>query len=141
MEQITRRDGAIYYGEQRCVDVDEAYERFRADYHKILGRAVYKRLDRLGRRTERIHECGFILDSGGQMDSTFDGTPRVRYTMALVIFCYCRIVGSWDMLGVTDDNYDDWLFHVFSKGSKCLRLTGKADKSGRTGKRLKTRYK
>lgn len=141
MEQITRRNGVIYYGEQQCVDIEDAYKRFRRDYHDGLGREVYKRLDRIGRREERIHGFGFIFDKSLDFGNDFSGCARVPYRMALVGMFYCRFIGIEDIQNVPEDRYEDWFDWAFSKGSGALRLVGRKDGSGRTSKRLKTKYR
>lgn len=142
MEDITRRDGKFYYGEQECDSVDDAYLRFRMDYHDSLGRDAFRRLDRLGQRRERIHGYGFELPGREKLDSEFFGFGRTRYRiLGLVGISYCRIVGLWDMPELDDEQFDRWFDWAFSKGSNGLVLVGRKDRSGRTSKRLKTRYK
>jgi hypothetical protein len=141
MEQIIRKDGAIYYGRILCKDADDAYVMFREDYHRDLGRAVYRRLDRIGKRTERIHGFGFVRD--GELDgSRFVGLQKVRYyVLGLIGIHYFRIMGRWDMEHISDEDYEDWLEWAFTKGTKALSQCGKNEKTGRTSKRLNKRYR
>lgn len=132
MEQITRRDDGYYYGERRCATANDAYGLFRADYHKGLGRVSYRRLDRAGRRVERIHGFGFVF--GERLGPGKWTSVRYRI-LGLVGVHYCRIVGCWEYLSVGDDEFDDWFDRVFERGNGLLRLVGKKDKSGRTAKR------
>ena len=143
MEQIIRKDGQIFYGEKRCIDAEDAYCRFRADYHASIGREAFLRINRIGQREERIHGYGFsfahMVSFGG--DGRGD-CGKVSYRiLGLVGMHYCRIVGSWDLPGFTEEEFERWFDWAFSRGSGALRLVGKNDKSGRTSKRLKTRYR
>jgi len=143
MEQIVRRDGQIYYGERRCESADDAYCRFRDDYHRALGRRAYDRLNRFGRREERVHGYGFVhsaeVDRGG-MDGRTDRKVPVRI-LGLVEGAYCRGVGAWDIPCESEEEFDRWFEWAFSRGSGVLRLVGRKDKAGRTSKRLKARYR
>lgn len=127
-----------YYGTVRCASADDAYLEFRAEYHSFIGRDSSRRLDRIGQRKERIHEFGFCRDSayGGE------GFPaKVRYRiLGLVGIHYCRVVGIWDIGGLEEEAVEEWIERAFTRGSGMLRLVGK-DKSGRTSKRLNTRYR
>ena len=120
MEQITRVDGRLYYGTKQCMSVDDAYSRFRDDYHRSLGREKSNRLDRLGQRKERIHGFGFVFSGDVSDLERFGGGKRYR----------CRLMGL-----------DDWLDWIFSRGNKSLITTGICDKVGRTNKRKNTRYR
>lgn len=140
MEQITKRDGDYYYGERRCDNADEAYGFLREDYHKSLGKQFYKRFDRVGQRKERIHSFGFFFDEDSKPKVRIE--HRVKYRMlGLVGIHYYRIVGVWDYKEVSADGFDEWFDAAFSQGSGTLRLVGRKDKSGRTSKRLKARYR
>lgn len=139
MEQIVKRDGRIYYGEQLCRDADDAYCHFRDEYHRSLGKRAYERLNRLGQRTERVHGYGFVfseqLDRGGVRVSA-----PVRL-LGIVEGAYCRGFGGWNLPDYTEEEFEQWFDWAFSKGSGALRLVGRNDKAGRTSKRLKTRYR
>ena len=143
MEQITRKEDTIYYGKIRCKDADEAYEHFREEYHDELGKRVYRRLNRVGQREERIHEFGFCFD--GRHDGGRDcGTVKKVDTRLLGLVCgsYCRVVGGWDYPDLYgDDEFDRWFDKAFSAESKALRLVGRNAKAGRTSKIANKRYR
>ena len=140
MEQITKHDGWFWYGRKRCLDADDAYRCFRNDHNASVGRAAYKRLDRLGQRKERVHGHGLIFSE--QPDGTgFLGTVVPTRILGLVEGAYCRIVGGRDMPDCTEEEFDRWFEWAFSKGSGALRLVGKNLKTGRTSKLLKKRYR
>ena len=141
MEQIVRRGGVLYYGERKCKSVDEAYACFREDYHRSLGRNAKRRLDRFGRREERVHGAGFIF-SGDDVLRRFDIGRRLdcRF-MGLVGISYVRSIGRWDYDHISDSDFEDYLDWVFSKGSGALRTLGLKEKTGRTSRRLNARYK
>ncbi len=139
MEQIVRRDGKVFYGKETCRDADDAYCRFREDYHASVGREAFLRLNRLGSRSERIHGFGFSFSSAVP---PFVQGARVSYRiLGLVGISYCRIVGGWDIPCDTEDEFERWLDWALSRGSGVLRLVGKNDKSGRTSRRLNTKYR
>ena len=143
MEQIIRKNGRIYYGERICEDADHAYRLYREDYHASIGCQAFLRLNRLGQREERIHGYGFTFAhpvSFERDDGGAGGKTRVRI-LGLVGISYCRIVGCWDWpADLSDDEFERWLDWALSRGSGALRTVGK-DKSGRTSKRLKARYR
>ena len=141
MEQITRRDGIYYYGDERCAGVEQVYERFREDYHSSVGRKAFQRLDRIGQRTERIHGFGYCFadERGGD---EFRRYGKVRYRMGgLVGISYSRILGLYDYAHIPDDEFEAWLDWAFTRGRGVLRLVGRRKNTGRTSKRLKTRYR
>ncbi len=138
MEQITKREGTIYYGEQRCTDIDAAYGLYRRDYHKSVGRAAYKRLDRLGQRRERVHGYGFVFERCPAYEGVQEKV-RTRL-LGLVSGSYCRIFGCWDV-PCGDEAFDDWFDFVFRKGSGLVSLVGTNEKAGRTSRRLRRRYR
>lgn len=142
MEQITKVDGIYYYGKQACKDADAAYGRFRGEYHMGLGRQVFKRLDRLGQRQERVHGFGFVFEGGSDYPGDFGSLGRAEYRIiGLVGICYCRIIGIWDIPEGVGGRIEEWLDWAFSRGSGALSLVDRKSRSGRTSKRLKTRYK
>ena len=144
MEQITKRDNVYLYGGRPCRDAEEAYGRLRDDYHRSLGRVAYKRLDRLGSRQERVHGYGFVFSGQRARDLELFGTGRderipVRI-IGLVAGSYGRILGGWD-IHCGDEEFDDWFDYIFRKGGDNLKTVGKRQKTGRTSKRLKRRYR
>lgn len=142
MEQITRKDGRIYYGTKQCVSVDDAYSRFRDDYHRSLGREKSNRLDRIGQRRERIHGFGFVFSGDVPGLERFGCRGRYRCRlMGLVGISYVRGVGIWDYSDVGDAEFEEWLDWIFSRGNKSLITAGIRDKVGRTNKRKNTRYR
>lgn len=143
MEKITKREGCYYYGENRCQDADDAYERFRNDYHESLGKRVYRRLNRVGQRVERVHEFGFCF-AGEWRTGSPDVQPRLVSTRLLGLVCgsYCRMLGEWDIPGeVRELDFEEWYDRTFSAGSKALRLVGRKAKAGRTSKLQNKRYR
>ena len=141
MEQITRRDGFYYYGDRRCRDVDEAYSRFRQEFHGNLGRQVVKRLDREGRRVERIHDFGFVFDDVA-LPGGLDRGGRVDYRiLGIVVISYARMFGIHDYPNVPDEGFEDWLDFALSKGSGVMRRVGTRQRTGRTSVRLRTRFR
>ncbi len=142
MEQIVSRGGVYYYGGESCADADDAYRKFRKDLHDSLGKEVFKRLDRIGRRRERVHGYGFFFDGGAPHSEEFAWMGRVPYRiLGLVQTSYCRMIGMWDVPDMPDDKYERWLEWAFSYGTKCLRRVGTDEKVGRTGKLLNRRYR
>ncbi len=140
MEQITRKDGRIYYGQRKCEDADDAYRRFRNDYHESVGRKAFFRLDRLGQRMERVHGFGFDFDGPVLPVKEHYGKTKYRL-LGLVDISYCRLVGLWDMPELGDGEWERWLDWAFSRNSGALSLVGRNDKSGRTARRLNARYR
>ena len=143
MEEITRKEGRIYYGAVLCGNANEAYCRFREDYHKSLGKAYYRRLNRPPRK-ERIHDSGMYLteEYHAELERRFKDKERVPCRiMGIVDICYVRMVGIWDCSDIAEQDFDDYMEWLFSRGSNALRLVGRGDMAGRTSKRLKTRYR
>lgn len=139
MEQIERRNNALWYGERRCNSADEAYRMFRDDYHRKLGRSVYLRLDRLGQRRERLHSFGFVFEKEPEIPYCA-GEFRCRL-LGMLDIGYVRTIGMWDYGKVDDDVFEDWLDWLFSRGNRHLHTDGIRDRVGRTSRRLKTRYR
>ena len=136
MEQVTKWDGEYYYGDKHFYNIDDAYRRFRDDYHRSLGKRNFRRLDSPDRR-ERVHGYGFEFDV--EWDGDRNRVP-VRL-LGLVCGAYCRMLGGWDIPCSSEEEYERWFDWAFSRGSGALKLVGRKDKAGRTSKRLKTRYK
>lgn len=132
MEQIRKIDGEYYYGEEKCKDANSAYTRFRNDYHAGLGRCVYKRLDRIGMRVERVHGFGFCFERPVATNPKWLKYRKVKYRLlGLLGTCYYRIFGVWDIPEVTDEEYEDWFDWAFSQHSTAITLTGRKDGFGR----------
>lgn len=143
MEQIVKVDGILYYGGCRCRDADDAYRRFRDDYHSSLGRDASRRLNRYGSRKERIRGFGFVLvdDVRESLQRTFGECGKCKcYQLGLVGISYAFILGCWDYPVLSDTDLELWIDWALSSGSKALVRKGRKDKSGRTSKRLKKRY-
>ena len=140
MEQITRQDGIIYYGSRRCETSDEAYLRFRNDYHKSIGRVSFKRLNRLGSRKERVHGFGFVFKT---VPDFSDITPKKIpvYLLGIMAGAYCKCMSGEYIPDGTDEEIEHWIDWAFCSETKALRLVGKKQKTGRTSKRLKTRFR
>lgn len=137
MEQIVKKDGRLYYGDQPCRNADDAYCRFRNEYHASLGRRAYHRLNRFGQREERIHDNGFVFE--GSLGYEGDGRADV-YILGLMGLSYCRMLGGWSV-PCEDEQFEPWFDWAFSKGSGALRIVGRKQKTGRTSKRLKTKFR
>lgn len=141
MEQIAKKDGRFYYGDCACRDADDAYCRFRDDYHRDVGRKAFERLNRLGQRTERIHEQGFVFAREVNPVHLLFPQSMAARLLGIIGTSYCRIIGGWDVHRGTDDEFGSWLDWLLSRGSGAVRLVGRKDKAGRTSKRLKARYR
>ena len=132
MEKIEKRDDVFYYGERRCVTADAAYRLFRDEYHKSLGKRVYKRLERYGARTERIH--GFGIDFTQEYSDELDLIYYTRFTGREEDTICCRkqggVVMMWTVVvyftlynyppgGINDDETD--LLHTDGGSDDQLR--------------------
>lgn len=137
MEQIRKVDGKLYYGEIQCKDADEAYRRFREDYHKSIGRAAYKRLNRLGSRKERMHGSGFVFSTKPECPPGIKRKVVPIYIMGIIAGSYCKSLSGQYIPDGTDEEIDQWIDWAFSKGSGALRVVGKKWKTGRTSKNYK----
>lgn len=134
MEQITRHEEDIYYGGQKCTGAEEAYERFRNEYHKSIGREFYHRLDRNPWRGERVHGFGFDFTRRPEFDSSSIGKVDYRI-LGILCGAYCRMLGIWDLPeGMDDEQFWRWFDAAFSRNSGMLRLVGRKQKTGRTSK-------
>lgn len=139
MEQIARIDGVLYYGSVVCKSIDDAYSRFRDDYHQSIGRDSNKRLNRLGQRTERVHGFGFHFTDEPSSEYL---THRVDcWLLGLLDINYTRAIGTWSYADVPEDSFADWLDTVFSAKVKHVRMLGFKDKVGRTSRHIKKRFK
>ena len=134
MEQVRRINGTIYYGDKQCIDIDDAYCRFRDDYNRSLGKAVHFRLDRLGLRKERVHGFGIVRENFFVPKRC--GPDRVRYRLlGLVNLCYWWSV---DITSVKEEDYEDWLDYAFTKGACVLMYVGKANRKKKKKKPIIT---
>ena len=142
MEQITRRDGLVYYGERRCINIEDAYGLFRKDYHESIGRDSYARLDRLGRRKERVHGFGFVFErEPSKVSVRGKDCPVIRARMlGIVCISYCRMVGE-GLPDLEDEEFDRWFDWTFRAHGGCVRTVGRNSGNGRTSKRKNVRYK
>lgn len=142
MEQITRKDHTLYYGNYKCESAEEAYERFRTDYNKECGKGTFSRLEKIGKRTERVHGFGFYRSPDYRFPIDFSDQRRTDCRLlGIAHTSYCRIVMFDDIPPKGQDNFWEWFEWAFSRGTNALRLVGRKDKSGRTSKRLRTRYR
>lgn len=147
MEQIIKKDGKLYYGRQVCSDSNDAYCRFRDDYHASLGKRVYRRLN-LPEREERVH--GFHVyyspDYERSLDAEFcgrvaEGDKKAQYyLMGIVQLSYCRMLSGKDFPDYEEERFWRWLDWFLLHGDKMMRQVGLNDKSGRTSKN-KRRYR
>lgn len=127
MEQIIKQGSEIYYGNQYCKSIDYAYKLYRRDYHQMLGKAVYQRLDRLGQRTEYLHGYGFVF-SDNSLKDRFDNSKRTKcYILCLNGLSYIRTMGIWDYSDIREEDFDDWLDWVYTRDGKHLRTVGVKD--------------
>lgn len=141
VETIVRKDGRYYYGDVECFDVDDAYRRFRDDYHKELGKRAYQRLGRVGSRKERVKFSGTFYERQPECPIVHTGVVPVWH-LGIIAGSYCRMLRGWDIPGGMDDEQlERWLEWAFAQGSGALRLTGRKSGVGRTSKRLNKRYK
>lgn len=143
MEQIKKRDGCYFYGRQLCLNADDAYCKFRDDYHASLGKRVYRRLNAKD-RSERIHgfHVYFSRPIQEKLDAEF-GQPRQRipYRMlGLVGVAYCRGLSGGDTPDYDEEKYERWFDWFLSHGGKIMLRVGKNEKVGRTSNN-KRRYR
>lgn len=143
MEQITRHDGKYYYGKQVCTDSNDAYCRFRDDYHASLGKRVYRRLNS-PEREERIHGFHIYFDEKIQkaLDSEFGSPERgIPFRlMGIVGLSYCRGIDGSVLPDLDDDTFERWFDWFLSHGQEIMRQVGLNDRAGRTSKN-KRRYR
>lgn len=152
MGTITRCGTGYLYDDWFCANSDTAYEYFRRDYHKSLGKVTALRLDHIGNRKERIHSFGFVFaDSRLREIGSFSQQPvrRVKcHFMGLVDISYCRMIGLHDVMrafpsasALSDEDYRIIIDKIFSADSQLLFQVGKNQKVGRTSKSLNKRYR
>jgi len=145
MEQIVKRDGVYYYGETRCDDADHAYRLFRADYHRSVGKVSWLRLDRIGRRTERIHDQHAYFIPGAVEDKRFSGCaarPVPIRLLGIIGISYCYILGMRDYpMGLDEESVARWLDWAFTEQGQKFSLVGRKEKAGRTSKQAKKQKK
>ena len=146
MEQITKADGKGYfYGKRYCLDADQAYDLFRAEYDKRAGREVSKRLASGRNRQERVHGFGFVFAPGMEPDGhEFAGMPKINSLLLgyAGTISLSRSIGCWDMPFFKDyATYERWVDWAFSRGSGAFRLVNTQVKHGRTRKHLRKRFR
>lgn len=141
MEQITRHKGVLYYGKKKCIDAEEVYQLFRTDYHASCGRVAWSRLDRLGQRTERVHEFGLQFLVGGLETMGGDYGRVPCRLLGLMGISYCYTFGIWNLPELTESETDKFVDILLTAGSRLLKKVGRKDKAGITNKRLNARYK
>ena len=142
MEQISRRNGTVYYGELPCQSVEDAYRRFREDYHGELGKRVYRRLDARSRK-ERVHGFkSFYTDGYSRyLAERFGGYGRVAcWLMGIVGISYCHAVGGWYLPELEEDDMWEFIDWLLDSSSNALKVIGRKMKAGRTAKTRK-RYR
>lgn len=140
MEQITKVSGCFYYGKSVCESVDDAYSKFRKDYHQSLGKNVAARLNRLGSRKERVH--GYGIDFAEPKESSVILEKKVPvYLMGIVADGYCRMLGMHNAPDLEEEEYEQWLDFAFSRNSGVLRTVGVKFKAGRTSKLINKKYR
>lgn len=153
MGAITRCGTGYLYDNWFCTNSDTAYEYFRKDYHKSLGKVTALRLDHTGNRKERIHSYGFVFSDPylTEINTFLQQKPARRvkcHFMGLVGISYCRMVGLQDVVrsfpsvsALSDEEYQIVIDKIFSEGSQLLFQVGKNQKVGRTSKSLNKRYR
>jgi len=143
MEQITKRDGVLYYGETPCKDENDAYDWFHDEYNERMGKSFSLYLENIMQRTERIHEFGFVRlwNDKPERENCF-GRRRTKYRlMGLIGIHYCRIFGMWDYPKLTDEEFERWFEWAMTRGNDAVVLVERKSASGRTSKNLKRRYR
>ena len=143
MEKITRLGGKIYYGDKVCKHVDAAYSLFREDYHRSLGKAVYRMLNRQPRQ-ERIHghDSNLRNEEYETLNGRYAKTSRVKCRiMGIVDISYVYMVGIWDCPDVDESEFDEYMDWLFDRRTRNLRIVGRGNQAGRTSDRNKVRFK
>lgn len=122
MEQIVKKNGQLYYGSLHCNTINDAYNAFRKDYHTMLGKSVYRRLDRLGQRKERLHSYGFVFDDDLQSTELLGIKHRYNcYILDKVDLGYVRTIGCWEYSDISESDFEKWLDWVYTRGGGRLR--------------------
>ena len=144
MEQITRRYGIYYYGEKICKNADDAYERFRDDYHRLLGKSVFRRLD-MSSRKERVHgfHCYYDKEYEKQLEQEFaqDEIRVPAYLLGINVISYCYSVNIEDCPDYEEEKFFRWLDWALLNYGTVIKLKNRKSGTGRTSKRLKARYR
>lgn len=141
MEQIIRKNGKLYYGKQICSDGNDAYCRFRDDYHASLGKRVYRRLNS-PEREERIHgfHTYYTPEFERRLDEEFlrtvdEGNKRIRYyLLGIVQLSYCRMFSGADFPDYEEERFWRWLDWFILHAGELTTQVGRNEKSGRTNK-------
>ena len=126
VKAIEKRDGIYFYGGERCESVDDAYMRFRSDYHESVGRKAFSRLDRLGQRKERVHGFGHHFQPGYaiSLEREFGGIHEKTdcRLLGLVGVCYCWRINGSDMPDLDEKRLGRWIDWALMKGSGAMRF-------------------
>lgn len=142
-KKITRKSDVFYYGVQVCRSADDAYCRFRDDYHAFLGKRAYRRLN-VQEREERIHGLNFYFSDAlaKSLDVEF-GAPDKRIPcmlLGLVGISYCWCLDGSNAPDYEDDVFERWLDWFLLHANDLMKKIGLNDKVGRTSKN-KRRYR
>ena len=143
MEKITKVGEKIDYGDKACRNVDAAYRLFREEYHRSLGKAVYRMLNRPPRQ-ERIHghDSNLRDEEYETSNGRYAETSRVKCRiMGIVDISYVYMVGIWDCPDVDESEFDEYLDWLFDGRTRNLRIVGRGNQAGRTSDRNKVRFK
>ena len=127
MEEIRKIGKVIFYGNEACRDADDAYRKFRDDYHESLGKVAWRRLNRIGSRTDRMRGSATVFSPDYQIMAFNVPTVKCRL-MGMMGPAYCWMM---DVPDICDDAFWDWLDAASAKGSQLVRMT-KRRRSGRT---------
>lgn len=142
-EKITRKSDVFYYGVQTCRNADDAYCRFRDDYHASLGKRAYRRLN-VQEREERIHGLHFYFSDAlaKSLDLEF-GVPNQRIPcrlLGLVGISYCWGLDGANVPDYEDERFGRWLDWFLLHANDLMKKIGLNDGVGRTSKN-KRRYR
>lgn len=144
MEQIVRLNGTLYYGDRICRNADDAYRLYREDYHRRLGRRVFKRLN-YPDRLERVH--GFHVyytdDMRRRLESEFSlvdvGIPCRILGISGISYCYA--FSLQDCPDYEEEKFYRWIDWALMNYGSVLKLVGRNTRSGRTSKRNKITHR
>lgn len=134
MEEMTLRNGTIYYGDKACASADSAYKLFRNDYNASVGRRRNRQLNRIGTRKDRTRGWGAYYDVAVEPPAGYEGVMVPSRLMGIVATAYCRMIGSWDIPDMSEEDTEKFMDWICSHGNRNLRLVGRNEKSGRTSR-------